>query len=266
MTGGSKTEPGRDVRAIEREIDNQLVETARAVIRRHLDVERDDTADFLAHPDARSQHQTQWHQWGIITHTRIFLRHLEGDVSTLLAEWGLLPAVDAVLCLTIDGASRWELLRITVLLHDIGKFGARFRGRERFHFTGHERLSGTIIREELDLEGLGLSPAQVEYIARTAEDHFVLGLLRKRARERGQYELGFTNTPEFVRLCVEIREAHPDDFVEVGVLFLGDSLAKVEPSSGPPAALEQHDVNVHVAHRYLSVVLGTPPYNEAYQQ
>lgn len=262
MTAARSANSQADIRGVEREIDRRLPDIARDVIRAHLDVEGADTRDFLAHPDAREQHQTQWHQWGIITHTRMFLRHLEADVPRYLKEWGLWDRVNAVLSRRIDGISRWDLLRIAILLHDVGKFAARFRGRSRFHFTNHERLSGEIIRRELDLAGLGLTPAQVEYVAHAAEDHFVLGLVRKRARERGEYDANFIDSDEFDRLALAIKSEHPDDYVEIGVLFLGDSLAKVDPRTGPEAAVSQYGVNIEVAHRYLTVVLEGQNYNE----
>ena len=252
-----------DIRAVERAIDADLPELARQVIRRYLDLRLPETQAFLDRPDGREQHQTSWHQWGIITHTRMFLRHFETDIPRYLRAWSLWEPVNTLLSRTIDGVTRWDLLRISILLHDIGKFGARTRGTHRFHFTHHERLSGEIIRQELDLSRYGLTLKQIEYVALTAEDHFVLGLLRKRAREQGRYDVAFTCTEEFAALGRQIKAHHPDDFVEVGVLFLGDSLSKADPASGPEPAVSQYDVNIQVAHRYLDIALEEPPYNEA---
>jgi hypothetical protein len=239
-------------------IDDRLEDMARAVIRGHLDLSCPQNASFLATPDAREQHQTQWHQWGILTHTRMFLRHFDEDIPRYLREWGIYAMVEEVLCRCIDDATRWDLLRAAILLHDIGKFSARTRGHTRFHFSHHEEQSGDIIRNELDLPRMGFTEAQTEYIARTAQDHFVLGILRKAARERGEYDEQFAQTPHFRTLSLQIKEAHPDDYVEIGVLFLGDSLAKVDPISGPERAVSQYDVNVAVAREYLRIVLDTP--------
>jgi hypothetical protein len=236
-------------------IDDRLEDVARAVIRGHLDLSLTENATFLASPDAREQHQTQWHQWGILTHTRIFLRHYEGDIPRYLREWGVYRAVDDVLHRCIDDAMRCDLLRASILLHDIGKYSARTRGRTRFHFAHHEDQSGGIIRDELDLPSLGFSEAQTEYIARTAQDHFVLGILRKAARERGEYDEHFPDTPLFRSLCLQIKADHPHDYVEIGVLFLGDSLAKVDRVSGPERAVSQYDVNIAMAREYLRIVL-----------
>ena len=49
-----------------------------------------------------------------------------------------------------------------------------------------------------------------------------------------------------------------NDKVEIGVLFLGDSLAKVHPTEGPDHALEQSPINVEVARAYLTLVLNMP--------
>jgi hypothetical protein len=239
-------------------IDDQLEDIARGVIRRHLDLTNPENASFLATPDSREQHQTQWHQWGILTHTRTFLRHYDEDIPRCLREWGLYAKVDEVLSRCIDGARRWDLLRAAILLHDIGKFSARTRGRARFHFSHHEEQSGDIILAELDLPSLGFTESQTEYIAKTARDHFVLGILRKASRERGEYDEGFVRSPHFRTLSLEIKAAHTDDYVEIGVLFLGDSLAKVDPVSGPERAVSQYDVNVAVAREYLRIVLDSP--------
>lgn len=236
-------------------LDAELPEIASEVIRRHLDAGDPATREFLMHPDGREQHQTRWHQWGIITHTRVFLRHFDRDIPTYLREWGVWQATDGVLAQTIDGASRWELLRVGILLHDIGKFGARFRGPRRFHFTGHEDLSGRIIRDELQLERFGLTAAQAEYVAEVAEDHFVLGQIRRKIRELGDYDENFARSPRFWDTADRIKLEHPDDFVEIGVLFLGDSLAKADPRDGPPDALGQYDVNIEIARAYLTRVL-----------
>lgn len=236
-------------------LNHDLPQIASAVIQQHLDPGDPATRDFRNHPDAREQHQTRWHQWGIITHTRVFLRHFEEDIPRYLHEWGLWTSVNERLSRPMDGLPRWDLIPAAILLHDIGKFGARFRGRSRFHFTGHESLSGEIIRNELNLEEYGLTPQQAEYVARLAEDHFVLGLMRRGARELGGYDAAFAGSPEFRTMALRIKRDHPDDFVEIGVLFLGDSLAKADPSTGPADAISQYDVNIGVARAYLETVL-----------
>jgi hypothetical protein len=239
-------------------IDHELPELARSVIARHLDLSDPCNREFARCPDDRDQHQKHWHQWGIITHTRVFLHLFDTDVPRYLEQWGILSRVDAVLNDPIDGVTRWRLLRIAILLHDIGKFGARTHSQTGFHFAQHERLSGQIIRQEYDLTRFGLTPAQIEYIALAAEDHFVLGLVRKKARGAGAYDRQFVDSPTFLSLSEQIKVEHPADFVEIGVLFLGDSLAKADPAQGPEQAVSQHDINIAVARRYLIVVLGTP--------
>lgn len=245
-----------DFQSIARHVDENLPAMAAQVIQAHLDLSDPANVRFLRHPDGREQHQTQWHQWGIISHTRQFLQHFDVDIPSCLREWRLWEAADSVLRQTIDGVTRWDLLRISILLHDIGKFAARTHDRDSFHFWRHERMSGEIIRAELDLVRFGLTPPQIEYIAETAEDHFVLGLVRKRARQRGEFNEEFTRTAEFATLCRDIRRDHPDDYVEIGLLFLGDSLAKMDPERGPQRAVVQHPVNIAVARRYLEIVLG----------
>jgi hypothetical protein len=244
-----------DIRASTLAIQNEITNMARDVIRSYQDLGDRANQSFLEEPDAREQHQTRWHQWGIISHTQVFLRYFDVQVPRYLKEWSLEKQVDTALRETIDGVSKRDLLRIAILLHDIGKFATRTQGKYRFHFQHHESASGQIIREQLNLERFGLTQAQIEYVALTAEDHFVLALLRKRAREQGGYDVPYIHSRQFSDHCQEIKQAHLDDFVEIGVLFLGDSLAKANPGEGPEDALSQYDLNILVARRYLEVVL-----------
>ena len=246
-----------DIAAVTRAIDRELPEIARAVIRGYLDMDNPANQRFLQAPDGREQHQTRWHEWGILTHTRVFLRHFDVDIPVYLEKWDISEPVEAVLQQRVDGASKRELMRIAILLHDIGKFAVRTRGPYRFHFSGHEAISGNIIRSELDLARFDLTPGQIEYIARTAEDHFVLALVRKWAKEVDGYDLAFTVSQAFAEVACDIKSRHPDDYVEVGVLFLGDSLAKSTPDAGPADSVAQYGLNIAVAHRYLQIVLGS---------
>ncbi len=252
-------QPPQKIDSILSSINEKLPALSRAVIERHLDTTQPENRAFLQCPDDHNQHQTQWHQWGIITHTRVFLRVFDRDVPAYLHAWGVWDAVDRVLSDHVDGLTRWQLLHVSILLHDIGKFGARTRDAHGFHFAGHESLSGRLIREELQLDQFGLTGPQIAYVARTAEDHFLLGLLRKRARQQGAFSLEFTQRQPFIEDVRRIKAEHPDDFIEVGVLFLGDSLAKAEPHAGPDRAVSQNEVNVAFARRYLELTVGKEP-------
>jgi hypothetical protein len=243
-----------DVDRIVRTINDALPDLARTVIRERLDLSQPANQEFLAHPDGREQHQTDWHQWGIISHTRVFLRHFDDDIPAYLQEWGVWEAVDAALRKPIDDVTRWNLLRVSILLHDIGKFAARTWGNGRFHFARHETMSGDIIRSSLNLRRFGLTARQQAYVARTAEDHFVLGVLRKRAREQGQYDMSFIEGEAFRQTAEAIRREHPDDYLEIGVLFLGDSLSKTDPVDGPERAVDSYPINTAAARRYLKIV------------
>jgi hypothetical protein len=244
-----------DVSGAARAIDHALPRIARDVINRHLDLDDSANQAFLAHPDGRDQHKMLWHQWGILTHTRVFLQSLDTTVEELLREWDLWEPVHQVLARDVDGVSRRDLLKVSILLHDIGKFAARRSGRRGFHFAGHEAWSGEIIRHEIDLSVYGLTARQIEYVARTAEDHFVLGLVRRDARETGSFDLSFPSTSRFREMALGIKSEHPDDHVEIGVLFLGDSLSKAEAGSGLDRALDQNPINLAVARAYLEIVL-----------
>lgn len=251
-----------DLAPVVKSIDAALPDLARGVIERYLDLQEPANRRFLSQPDAREEHQTNWHQWGIITHTRVFLHHFDTTVPNYLRAWGVWDDVNNVMMQKVDGVRKRELLKIAILLHDIGKFGARRRGKYRFHFSGHEELSGAIVRRELDLGQYGLTPDQIDYIALTAQDHFVLGLVRREARNLGEYDERFIKSAGFAEIVRSIMLSHPHDYVEIGILFLGDSLAKMDPEEDREhlePAMSQYHINILVAHRYLELVLGHCP-------
>jgi hypothetical protein len=256
---GEKAGRVRDISKIVEDVEEQLPAFARDVIRTHLDTAETYNRTFLDHPDQLDQHQMQWHQWGILTHTRVFLRLYESTVPDRLKSWGLWEQTRAWLARTVDDVERWYLLKIATLLHDIGKFGSRTVGSGGFHFAGHEKLSGEIIRNELHLERFGLSPDQVAYVALAAQDHFVLALARKNARQLGRFTLDFPRSKEFREFARNTQASHPEDYVEIGVLFLGDSMAKADPHEGPEKAVAQNPINEAVARAYLEIVLKDSP-------
>jgi hypothetical protein len=193
-------------------------------------------ARFLADPDDPREHETRWHQWGIITHSRMFERCYLEEVPRLLDEWGIAGAVASGLGQTIDGAPRGDLLRLAIPLHDLGKFAVRQvrlarGGRVATSFKFHEAESGRIIRRpalsRLLKEEIGLSPARHDYVAECAARHYELAHVRDALKGDGAYDLAHVRTPRFGRLCLELMEKNAGYELEVGLLWLADSLAKV---------------------------------------
>ncbi len=173
-------------------IDHDLLALARELI----PLSPTSTPSFLADPDDPNEHKPEWHQFGIITHTRELVVALPDAVPTALR--GIDPAiaerVEDYLSGTIDGLSRRDLTLVAGYWHDIGKFTSRTLGRRGdWRFRGHAHESARLITgSHVDYAAgigarYGLSLAQTAYVTRLADLHYApmeLKLaLRRAARE-----------------------------------------------------------------------------------
>jgi hypothetical protein len=189
---------------------------------------------FLANPDDPAEHETHWHQWGIITHSRMFEKGFVEEVPVLLRSWGVGEKVGSALVARVDDVPRSDLLRLAIPLHDLGKFAVRQvrlsrNNRVGVAFKHHEEESGRVIRRDLRplLGGeLGLTDAQFEYVAGCAERHYVLAHVRDSLKGSGAYDIAHVLTPGFGERCFALMRMNAGYELEVGLLWLADSLAK----------------------------------------
>jgi hypothetical protein len=272
--------------------EDHLEAWAQELIRTNRRLSRDRRVAFGENADTVGEHQPRWHQWGILTHTRQFLLMYDGEAQELLESWGLEAAVARVLSEEIDGIPKRELLRASIPLHDLGKFRKADKGtRHPPHgqppsgdFNAHAGISQRLVEKGVvDLGALGLTDAQVAYVARCAGNHYELGFVRGAAKTSAMdYSLAFVASDAFTAAVVARSHLFRGFEVEVGLLYLGDSLAKTDiiiqgatdaalqaqaqelarrvAKAGHDAALVkavlQRPVNIAAARRYLLGVLG----------
>lgn len=136
---------------------------------------------FLAAPDDPAEHKPEWHQYGIITHTRRFVAALRDEVPAALAviDPAIAGRVGRYLDAAIGDLTRRELLFVAGYWHDIGKFTTRTLGRRGdWRFIGHAHDSARLITgERADFaDGLGaaygLGREQIAFVARLADLHY----------------------------------------------------------------------------------------------
>lgn len=219
---------------------------------------------FAIQPDSPMEHAPRWHQYGVITHSVEFGNALRDTVPEYVERWGLTEPVAAALSTEIDGIAKQDLLQITALVHDVGKFTARqvehdeVTGATDFSFGGHEEHSGSIVRGSLHstLMELGLTEPQIEYVARCAELHFELGKVRRVSKADGGYTVAFTESPAFASAAQGIMDEHPDYALEIGLQFIADSLSKSEV-----AATADTDEEIAVQRPALEAELATKGLN-----
>jgi hypothetical protein len=194
---------------------------------------------FLEKPNDPREHETKWHQWGIITHSLMFERYYVKEVPNYLRRWGVALLVAKKMAELIDGISKGDLLKISIPLHDLGKFAVRRLILQRENtitvsFKEHERESSEIIREKdfskiLQID-FNLTTRHIDYISKCARYHYELAIVRDEAKnkKRNDYNLTYIHSPVFNERCRQVMRENKGFELEVGLLWLGDSLAKVE--------------------------------------
>jgi CRISPR/Cas system-associated endonuclease Cas3-HD len=228
-----------NIDTIVKEIDQNLEDIARVVLFKRIEEEKNPLfrlmqKQFFIELDSPSQHQPRWHQWGIITHTRQFLKFYDTLVQEDLKKWNISEKVNRHLSIQIDGIAKSKLIRLGILLHDIGKFQKNYKLNSNLKisagFKDHELYSYQIIKGELFsllAKEYKLSDRQIEYIAMCAKYHFELGIIREVAKKSPQgYTIEFVKSTQFRESIVKSIPKFGDYKVEVGVLFLADSYAK----------------------------------------
>lgn len=208
------------------EINNQLPEIAQKLLSNQPEWKE---------PDNPIEHEPRWHQWGIITHSRKFTEQFEYNIPQYLEKWDLNKKTNNYLDQKIDSITKNDLLKISSLLHDIGKFTTRIHkekdGVKYNDFAKHDQESGRLIRQKLNsqLSDLGLTTKQIEYVARSAELHYQFGHLREIAKQSSQgYNLSFVESQELKDQCELIIKNNPEYSLEIGLMFLADSMSKTE--------------------------------------
>jgi hypothetical protein len=158
-------------------IDRDLPDLAAALIPRSPSA----SPRFLAAPDHPDEHKPEWHQFGIITHTRHFVAALREEVPCALrrVDPAIAARVERYLDRRIGDYTQRELLLIAGYWHDVGKFTTRTLGRRGdWRFIGHAHDSARLI---VDAAGgtdpglgvrYGLDAAQIAFVARLADLHY----------------------------------------------------------------------------------------------
>ncbi len=177
---------------------------------------------------------------------------------------------DKVLTEQIDGRSKDELFKIAAILHDLGKFDRLFKVKDGTEtnlptHTGHEAKAADYILNDDYVHNLlahdyGLTEDQIKYIAECTRLHYELGKIRKVAKQSEEgYTLAFAKTDKCKEACKEIANQFPDFKVEVGILFMCDSMAKTDvvvngATDEEIEAVKQGPVNNAMAKTYFEVL------------
>lgn len=182
------------------------------------------------------EHEPDWHQWGVLEHTRRVWLAMNTEVPIFCLAWDV-PFIQELKAEFIQDKSKWDLLLITCIVHDLGKWAGRtVTAAGAYSFKGHEAISEQLIRHDplihqalLDAQ---LSAGQIDYIASVAGLHYELGKLRQLGYQQGNFDEVFPKSDLFRAGCEAIVRQHLHYAREIGLIFLADSLAKVEFREG----------------------------------
>lgn len=212
-----------------------LEDMAKDIIRQNLDLSIKENRDFLNNPDDVNHQKPEWHQFGIITHTKMVKKAFREEVPFYLKKWGIKDMAERYLDEEIDGIKKKDLFIMAIILHDTGKFKVRTmnkkKGLIKYSFKPHEKASGEIIRtlKNTLMKDFFLTEPQIEYIARCAELHFELGLLRYKGKDsKTGFNREFIKSEVFKNTVLEFISKNPDFKWEIGLFFLSDTLGKMD--------------------------------------
>lgn len=269
------------------EVNTNLEDISRSIVSKEIDKETDSLIrqykqQFFTELDSPEQHQPNWHQWGIITHTRNFMKMYDNEVKQYLKAWNRIEAIEEHLSKQIDGISKSKLIYLGILLHDIGKFqknySKKLNWRVIYTFNKHEVYSQEIIQNDLYPllhDYYRLTDKQIEYIAMCARYHFELGFIREIGKKsKYGYSAAFAKSQEFKDTVLDALSSFEEYKIEVGVLFLADSYAKTDVTFEERTdneiledlksqdlnpklihAVKQKSVNLEVVKCYFDVIL-----------
>ncbi len=212
-----------------------LEEMAKDIIRQNLDLSIKENQDFLNNPDDVNHQKPEWHQFGIITHTKMVEKAFREELPVYLNRWGIRDIIERHLNEEIDSIKKRDLFIMTIILHDTGKFKVRTmkkkNGLIKYSFKPHEKASGEIIRSVKHIlkKNFFLTEGHIEYIARCAELHFELGLLRYTGKDsKTGFNREFIDSEVFKNTVLECISKNPDFKWEIGLFFLADTLGKID--------------------------------------
>jgi hypothetical protein len=237
-------------------IPNSLLIMLPEIAKRIIKV-RHENENFIKNPDDPKEHVINWHQFGIITHTKAVFDSYTYDIDKLFEDWNVEYKINNKLCLKIGDITKYDLIKIGIVLHDIGKFARNFRnenGKIEHNFYGHEEISEKLIISQdsfvhdLLKNTFKLSVPQIQYIGRIAGLHFELGKSRDAARRASHgYSISFSKSKECETTCLDIASQYADFKEEIGILFLCDSLGKtdIRINAESDEVLEQHRAFIH---------------------
>ncbi len=226
------------IEEIIKEVNLNLEDIAKSIVAKEIEQEDNDLIkqykqQFFVEIDSNKQHKFNWHQWGIITHSRNCMTMYDNEVKQYLKAWSKFEITEKYLLEKIDGITKSKLIYLGILLHDIGKFKKQYsiesNGKVKYSFNKHELYSQEIIQNDLYpmlKDYYGLTNMQIEYISMCSRYH---GFIRKISKKsKYGHSVEFAQSETFKDTVLNELSSLEEYKVELGILFLVDSCAKTD--------------------------------------
>lgn len=182
---------------------------------------------FIENPNFAEPRLVKWHQFGLLEHTQRVRDAYLTKTDTFLEDFGITKIVDNHFYNKINGLTKYDLLDISIPLHDLGKIVVYSDSRTN---REHELLSALLMEENIlknFLNKTSLSREHLSYIKSCVELHDVLGKkLRDELKHSGKLKPEFLFSDETKSLCNKIAKDNSEFKYEIGIYFLCDSLGK----------------------------------------
>jgi len=212
---------------------------------------------YLDNPNFLEERNNMWHQFGLLTHTKMVRRVFLSELNPLLKKWGLYENIEKILSERVDSVPKKSLLEISFPLHDLGKIICFYNKKEN---RNHALLSQKLLSEKIlkeKLTSFGLSKEHVDYIGKCIQTHSLLSQeIREKIQENDYFNLSSIPKTELDYICEDLANKNQEIKVETGVFFLCDSLAKTD-------VRVSKDYKGEVSEHYIEQVLkerGLPDY------
>lgn len=206
-----------------------------------------DIKPFIENPNFAEPRLVKWHQFGLLEHTQkvreAYLTKIDTKTDAFLENLGITKIIDTHFNDKISGLKKYELLDISIPLHDLGKIIAYSDSRNN---REHELLSVLLMEEDIlknFLNKMGLLNEHLRYIKSCVGLHDILGKkLRDELKHAGKLKPEFLFSDETKSLCKKIANDYSEFKYEIGIYFLCDSLGKTDiliPHGDNPAVYEK---------------------------
>lgn len=184
------------------------------------------SAPYIQNPDYLEDRLLKWHQFGIVTHSKMVRKAFLEESRDYLKAWGVYDKILNHLSIPISSIEKKLLFEISIPLHDLGKV---IVSNSKEKNRSHEVYSANLLHEHFSdyLKGLGLLDPHLNYISECIKTHAVLGKeVRDKLNDDNLFNLDLKNN------CVlpfqDLANKYKNVQLELGLFFLCDCLGKTD--------------------------------------